>query len=207
MKVTVTFGDTAVVVPCKAGWTVRDLIDQATRRYRRIVEKEVGGEGEKELRTGRDEVLWRTGLKDGGTAVKTHHLEYMDGGILDMDDMLSDLVEDRDRLVAMFDEVQRSRMDSPRESMSNGFSSATASPEPITYYPHLEYLEPDRGEIEVNEASLKASQPSSKAKASDPEVPSHGRAAPSGLGAVGGLMEADLTGWIHGGGFMGLTAG
>ncbi|XP_034533767.1 partitioning defective 3 homolog B-like isoform X2 [Notolabrus celidotus] len=135
MKVTVTFGDTAVVVPCKAGWTVRDLIDQATRRYRRIVEK------------------------DGGTAVKTHHLEYMDGGILDMDDMLSDLVEDRDRLVAMFDEVQRSRMDSPRESMSNGFSSATASPEPITYYPHLEYLEPDRGEIEVNEASLKANTP------------------------------------------------
>lgn len=39
MKVTVTFGDTAVVVPCKAGWTVRDLIDQATRRYRRILEQ------------------------------------------------------------------------------------------------------------------------------------------------------------------------
>lgn len=39
MKVTVTFGDTAVVVPCKAGWTVRDLVEQATRRYRRIVEQ------------------------------------------------------------------------------------------------------------------------------------------------------------------------
>lgn len=39
MKVTVTFGDTAVVVPCKAGWTVRDLIEQATRRYRRILEQ------------------------------------------------------------------------------------------------------------------------------------------------------------------------
>lgn len=39
MKVTVTFGDTAVVVPCKAGWTVRDLIDQATRRYHRILEQ------------------------------------------------------------------------------------------------------------------------------------------------------------------------
>lgn len=39
MKVTVTFGDTAVVVPCKAGWTVRELIDQATRRYRRILEQ------------------------------------------------------------------------------------------------------------------------------------------------------------------------
>lgn len=39
MKVTVTFGDTTVVVPCKAGWTVRDLIDQATRRYHRILEQ------------------------------------------------------------------------------------------------------------------------------------------------------------------------
>ena len=39
MKVTVTFGDTAVVVPCKDGWTVRDVTDQATRRYRKILEK------------------------------------------------------------------------------------------------------------------------------------------------------------------------
>lgn len=61
------------------------------------------------------------------------------------------------QLVAVFDEVQRSRTDSPRESMSNGYSSATASPEPVAYYPHLQYLEPGRGEIEVNEASLKAS--------------------------------------------------
>uniref|UniRef100_A0A3Q4AUS0 Par3/HAL N-terminal domain-containing protein n=1 Tax=Mola mola TaxID=94237 RepID=A0A3Q4AUS0_MOLML len=38
MKVTVTFGDTAVVVPCKAEWTVRDLMEQATRRYRRILD-------------------------------------------------------------------------------------------------------------------------------------------------------------------------
>lgn len=30
--------------------------------------------------------------------MKTHHLEYGEGGILDMDDMLSDLVEDRDKV-------------------------------------------------------------------------------------------------------------
>lgn len=34
----------------------------------------------------------------GEYAVKTHHLEYAEGGILDMDDMLSDLVEDRDKV-------------------------------------------------------------------------------------------------------------
>lgn len=30
--------------------------------------------------------------------MKTHHLEYAEGGILDMDDMLNDLVEDRDKV-------------------------------------------------------------------------------------------------------------
>lgn len=30
--------------------------------------------------------------------MKTHHLEYVDGGILDVDDLLSDLVEDKDKV-------------------------------------------------------------------------------------------------------------
>lgn len=30
--------------------------------------------------------------------MKTHHLEYTEGGILDMDDLLTDLVEDRDKV-------------------------------------------------------------------------------------------------------------
>ncbi|XP_030266169.1 par-3 family cell polarity regulator beta a isoform X1 [Sparus aurata] len=150
MKVTVTFGDTAVVVPCKAGWTVRELIEQATRRHRRIVEQH------------------------GESAVKTHHLEYVDGGILDVDDLLSDLVEDKDKLVAVYDEVQRGRTDSPRETMSNGFSSAAPSPEPLHYFAHLQYSEPIRGEIEVNEASLKANTPLLVRSSSDSAlVPSH----------------------------------
>ncbi len=39
MKVTVSFGRTGVVVPCKEGWTVRDLIQQATQRYRKLLEQ------------------------------------------------------------------------------------------------------------------------------------------------------------------------
>uniref|UniRef100_A0A3B3Z6W0 PDZ domain-containing protein n=1 Tax=Periophthalmus magnuspinnatus TaxID=409849 RepID=A0A3B3Z6W0_9GOBI len=75
MKVTVNFGNTAVVVPCKAGWTVKDLAEQATRRYRRILEQQQGDD-----------------------MIQTHHLEYSDGGILDMDDPLADLVEDREKV-------------------------------------------------------------------------------------------------------------
>lgn len=39
MKVTVKFGTTGVVVPCRDGWKVRELIDQATQRYKKIVEQ------------------------------------------------------------------------------------------------------------------------------------------------------------------------
>lgn len=39
MKVTVNFGSTGVVVPCKDGWAVRDLIHQATQRYKKVVEQ------------------------------------------------------------------------------------------------------------------------------------------------------------------------
>ncbi|KAM4537845.1 par-3 family cell polarity regulator beta a isoform 2-T3 [Fundulus diaphanus] len=136
MKVTVTFGDTAVVVPCKAGWTVRELIEQATRRYRRIIEQQ-----HREI------------------PVNIHHLEYTDGGILDIDDLLSDLVEDREKLVAVFAEDQRGGTESPAESTSNSFSSDGGSPEAMQYYPHLEYDDPSRGEIEVNEAVLKTNTP------------------------------------------------
>lgn len=137
MKVTVTFGGTAVVVPCKAGWTVRDLVDQATRRYKRILE-----------------------AQQGDSVVQTHHLEYSDGGILDMDDPLADLVEDREKLVAVF---SVDRGESPRESMSNGYSSSSPVPDPdpnlVQYYSHLEYQDLDQGEIEVNEDTLKGNNP------------------------------------------------
>uniref|UniRef100_A0A3Q3BAE3 Partitioning defective 3 homolog B n=1 Tax=Kryptolebias marmoratus TaxID=37003 RepID=A0A3Q3BAE3_KRYMA len=147
MKVTVTFGDTAVVVPCKGGWTVRDLVDQATRRYRRVVEQ------------------------DGELEVNIHHLEYADGGILDMDDPLSDLVEDREKLLAVFDDDQRPGSDCPSETMSNSFSSPDASPEPMHYFPHLEYEDPGRGEIEVSEAVLKTNTPLLVRSSSDSVLP------------------------------------
>ncbi|KAL6115435.1 pard3b [Pungitius sinensis] len=148
MKVTVTFGDTAVVVPCKDAWTVRDLTDQATRRYRRILEQHEESE------------------------VRTHHLTYIEGGIMDMDDLLIDLVEDRDKLVAVF-EVRRGRAESPGETVSNGHSGAAPSPEPLHYFSHLQQ-QPTGGEIEVNEAVLKANTPLLVRSSSDPSLaPTH----------------------------------
>ncbi|GCB74783.1 hypothetical protein scyTo_0003875, partial [Scyliorhinus torazame] len=83
MKVTVCFARTRVVVPCGDGAiTVHSLIQQAVTRYRRAI------------------------AKDPGYWVQVHRLEHSDGGILDLDDILSDVADDKDRLVAIFEEQE-----------------------------------------------------------------------------------------------------
>lgn len=143
MKVTVNFGETRVVVPCKDGWMVRDLIDQATQRYKKIVEQ------------------------DGEFLVRTHHVEYEDGGILDPDDMLTDLVEDKDKLKAVYEkmELQQRAMVSPGGSVASGLSSPDHSE------PELNILQPYLGsEIEVTTSALKSTTPLSVRSSSDPAL-------------------------------------
>ncbi|XP_028292221.1 partitioning defective 3 homolog B isoform X2 [Gouania willdenowi] len=132
MKVTVTFGQTGVVVPCKQGWTVRDLIQQATQRYRKLLEQ------------------------DGEFLVCTHHVEYCDGGILDPDDILSDLVEDRDKLMAVYEE---------KEAQQRGVANTSLAPSPDHHHQHhqraeLPVFQPiTGGEIEVTSSALKSNTP------------------------------------------------
>ncbi|XP_078030502.1 partitioning defective 3 homolog B-like isoform X6 [Epinephelus lanceolatus] len=127
MKVTVTFGQTGVVVPCKEGWTVRDLIQQATQRYRKLLEQE------------------------GDFLVRTHHVEYCDGGILDPDDILSDLVEDKDKLMAVYEE---------QEAQQRGVANTSLAPSPDLCQSELSVFQPIAGgEIEVNSSALKSNTP------------------------------------------------
>ncbi|CAN9497934.1 unnamed protein product [Ophioblennius macclurei] len=127
MKVTVTFGQTGVVVPCKEGWTVRDLIQQATQRYRKLLEQE------------------------GELLVRTHHVEYCDGGILDPDDILSDLVEDKDKLMAVYEE---------QEAQQRGVANNSQASSPDLYQTELSVFQPiTGGEIEVTSSALKSSTP------------------------------------------------
>ncbi|KAG7463990.1 hypothetical protein MATL_G00182470 [Megalops atlanticus] len=143
MKVTVIFGRTGVVVPCKEGWTVRDLIQQATQRYRKILEQE------------------------GDFLVRTHHVEYCDGGILDPDDVLADLVEDKDKLVAVYEEQEAQQ----RATVSPGGGSATGRPSPDPYDSELSIFQPIRGgEIEVNSSALKSNTPLMVRSSSDPAL-------------------------------------
>ncbi|XP_051762886.1 partitioning defective 3 homolog B isoform X4 [Ctenopharyngodon idella] len=167
MKVTVSFGRTGVVVPCKEGWTVRDLIQQATQRYRKLLEQE------------------------GDFLVRTHHVEYCDGGILDPDDVLTDLVEDKDKLIAVYEEQeaqQRGAMSPGNGTRTSSSLTGQSSPEP--YDSELACFQPIKGgEIEVNSSALKSSTPllvrSSSDSALGPPQMEDGR-------AMGMHIQADM---------------
>jgi len=81
MKVTVTFSTIKIVVPCGEGdLTVRELTQLATTRYKKA--------------TGKPRLSW----------VSVHSLKAREGGILDPDDRLVDVCDDREQLIAFYDE-------------------------------------------------------------------------------------------------------
>ncbi|XP_054827047.1 partitioning defective 3 homolog B isoform X2 [Eublepharis macularius] len=145
MKVTVCFGKTGIVVPCKDGQIrVRDLTQQALQRYLRTKEK--------------DHAYW----------VDIHHLEYTDGGILDPDDILADVVEDKDKLIAVYDE----RDPHPKLDDVNGSQIDRNSPDAFEseVAAQLAAFQPIGGEIEVTPSALKLGTPLLVRRSSDPPL-------------------------------------
>uniref|UniRef100_A0A8C6DZM3 Partitioning defective 3 homolog B n=1 Tax=Moschus moschiferus TaxID=68415 RepID=A0A8C6DZM3_MOSMO len=160
MKVTVCFGRTGIVVPCKEGQLrVRELTQQALQRYLKTREK--------------DPAYW----------VKIHHLEYTDGGILDPDDVLADVVEDKDKLIAVFDEQEPlHKIESP-----SGNPAGRQSPDAFEteVAAQLAAFKPVGGEIEVTPSALKLGTPLLVRRSSDP-VPSPPADAQSSASHPGG---------------------
>ncbi|XP_068931197.1 partitioning defective 3 homolog B [Petaurus breviceps papuanus] len=145
MKVTVCFGRMGIVVPCKEGQLrVRDLTQQALQRYLKAKEK------------------------DPGDWVKIHHLEYMDGGILDPDDILADVIEDKDKLIAVFDEQESlPKVESPSGNLTESHSPDPFDAEVAT---QLAAFKPIGGEIEVTTSALKLGTPLLVRRSSDPAL-------------------------------------
>ncbi|XP_078281511.1 partitioning defective 3 homolog isoform X2 [Rhinoraja longicauda] len=148
MKVTVCFARTRVVVPCGDGAiTVYALIQQAVTRYRRAIAK--------------DPSYW----------VQVHRLEHSDGGILDLDDILSDVADDKDRLVAVFEEQDPHHVGDGTSASSTG----TQSPEMFTNESapnSLSAFQPYQvsSEIEVTPSVLRANMPLHVRRSSDPAL-------------------------------------
>ncbi|XP_034561680.1 partitioning defective 3 homolog isoform X2 [Notolabrus celidotus] len=145
MKVTVCFGRTRVVVPCGDGnLKVQDLIEKAAMRYRKAI------------------------AKDQGYWVQVHRLEHGDGGILDLDDMLCDVVDDKDRLVAVYEE-----QDPHNGGDGTSASSGTQSPEPFASdMSSASAFQPYQAnsEIEVTPSALRSNMPLSVRRSSDPSL-------------------------------------
>ncbi|KAM8933362.1 partitioning defective 3 homolog B [Pelodytes ibericus] len=144
MKVTVCFGKTGIVVPCKDGrLSVRELIQQAAQRYIKAREKEPG--------------YW----------VKIRHLEYRDGGILDPDDLVADVVEDKDKLIALFDEHDGYGR---KDDSVNVADRLSPDPFEAELTAQLSAFQPLRGEIEVTPSALKLGTPLLVRRSSDPTL-------------------------------------
>ncbi|KAJ8725711.1 hypothetical protein PYW08_003894 [Mythimna loreyi] len=105
MKVTVCFGSVRVLVPCGAGdLLVRDLVREATHRYKKA--------------TGQGPETW----------VGVRALRASSGGILDPDDRVRDVADDRETLTAEC----TSQAPQPRAAQADGASGSsagTASPD------------------------------------------------------------------------------
>ncbi|XP_061522324.1 partitioning defective 3 homolog isoform X2 [Phycodurus eques] len=146
MKVTVCFGRTRVVVPCGDGnIKVTSLVEQAAMRYKRAIAK--------------DPSYW----------VQVHRLEHRDGGILDLDDVLSDVADDKDGLVAVYEEQDPHNGGDGTSASSTG----TQSPEPFTgELSSTSAFQPYQAnsEIEVTPSALRSNMPLHVRRSSDPSL-------------------------------------
>ncbi|XP_066242172.1 partitioning defective 3 homolog isoform X2 [Saccopteryx leptura] len=148
MKVTVCFGRTRVVVPCGDGhMKVFSLVQQAVTRYRKAIAK--------------DPSYW----------IQVHRLEHGDGGILDLDDILCDVADDKDRLVAVFDEQE------PHHGGDGTSASSTGTQSPEIFGSELgtnnvSAFQPYQAtsEIEVTPSVLRANMPLHVRRSSDPAL-------------------------------------
>uniref|UniRef100_A0A8D3CQ02 Par-3 family cell polarity regulator n=1 Tax=Scophthalmus maximus TaxID=52904 RepID=A0A8D3CQ02_SCOMX len=146
MKVTVCFGKTRVVVPCGDGNVkVQSLIEQAAMRYKKAIAKDVS--------------YW----------VQVHRLEHGDGGILDLDDMLCDVVDDKDRLVAVYEEQDPHNGGDGTSASSTGTQSPETFPSEMSSASAFQPYQTS-GEIEVTQSAMRSNMPLHVRPSSDPSL-------------------------------------
>ncbi|XP_053569824.1 partitioning defective 3 homolog isoform X2 [Bombina bombina] len=148
MKVTVSFGRTRVVVPCGDGnLKVSSLIQQAVTRYRKAIGKDPG--------------YW----------IQVHRLEHGDGGILDLDDILCDVADDKDRIVAIYEEQDPHHGGDGTSASSTGtqspeiFGSELGNNSMSAFHPYQA-----TSEIEVTPSVLRTNMPLHVRRSSDPAL-------------------------------------
>uniref|UniRef100_A0A8C1N6X7 Par-3 family cell polarity regulator n=1 Tax=Cyprinus carpio TaxID=7962 RepID=A0A8C1N6X7_CYPCA len=148
MKVTVCFGRTRVVVPCGDGnIKIHSLIQQATMRYKKAIAK---------VR------YW----------IQVNRLEHGDGGILDLDDVLCDVADDKDRLVAVYEEQDPHHGGDGTSASSTGTQSPELFSTGELNSSNLSAFQPYQtsSEIEVTPSALRTNMPLHVRRSSDPAL-------------------------------------
>ncbi|XP_063742077.1 partitioning defective 3 homolog isoform X2 [Eleginops maclovinus] len=149
MKVTVCFGRTRVVVPCGDGnIKVHTLIQQAVMRYKKAIAKDVS--------------YW----------LQVHRLEHSDGGILDLDDVLCDVADDKDRLIAVYDEQEPHHGGDGTSASSTGTQSPDLFAADLSAGSGASAFQPYQAnsEIEVTPSALRTNMPLHVRRSSDPAL-------------------------------------
>uniref|UniRef100_A0A8C0UN49 Partitioning defective 3 homolog n=1 Tax=Cyanistes caeruleus TaxID=156563 RepID=A0A8C0UN49_CYACU len=110
-------------------------------------------------------------LQDQNYWIQVHRLEHGDGGILDLDDILCDVADDKDRLVAVFDEQDPHHGGDGTSASSTGtqspeiFGSELGSNAASAFQPYQA-----TSEIEVTPSVLRANMPLHVRRSSDPAL-------------------------------------
>uniref|UniRef100_A0A3Q1G2U7 Par-3 family cell polarity regulator alpha, b n=1 Tax=Acanthochromis polyacanthus TaxID=80966 RepID=A0A3Q1G2U7_9TELE len=149
MKVTVCFGRTRVVVPCGDGnIKVHTLIQQAVMRYKKAI------------------------AKDANYWLQVHRLEHGDGGILDLDDVLCDVADDKDRLIAIYDEQEPHHGGDGTSASSTGTQSPDLFAADLSAGSGASAFQPYQAasEIEVTPSALRTNMPLHVRRSSDPAL-------------------------------------
>ncbi|XP_037538349.1 partitioning defective 3 homolog isoform X2 [Nematolebias whitei] len=149
MKVTVCFGRTRVVVPCGDGdMKVHALIQQAVMRYKKAI------------------------AKDASYWLQVHRLEHSDGGILDLDDVLCDVADDKDRLIAVYEEQEPHHGGDGTSASSTGTQSPDLFAVDLSAGSGASAFQPYQvtSEIEVTPSALRTNMPLHVRRSSDPAL-------------------------------------
>lgn len=110
--------------------------------------------------------------KDASYWLHVHRLEHSDGGILDLDDVLCDVVDDKDRLIAVYEEQEPHHGGDGTSASSTGTQSPDLFAAELSAGSGTSAFQPYQtaSEIEVTPSALRANMPLHVRRSSDPAL-------------------------------------
>ncbi|AWP03622.1 putative partitioning defective 3 -like [Scophthalmus maximus] len=109
---------------------------------------------------------------DAGYWLQVHRLEHGDGGILDLDDVLCDVADDKDRLIAVYDEQDPHHGGDGTSASSTGTQSPDLFAADLSAGSGASAFQPYQAasEIEVTPSALRTNMPLHVRRSSDPAL-------------------------------------